>query len=138
MIYIPSGTIHAIEGGLKLIEVKQSSYITYRIYDWGRDREIHIEKSLDVIDYQCKTKGGKIENFNKLETPYFTVEKVLVNSEYEDKVNSEFHSYTVINGNGYITDGNGKINLNKEETIYIPNNIEYKICGGLELLKSYL
>ena len=50
MIYIPSGTVHAIEGGLKLIEVQQSSDVTYRIYDWGRGREIHIEKSLHVID----------------------------------------------------------------------------------------
>ena len=50
MIYIPSGTVHAIEGGIKLIEVQQSSDITYRIYDWGRNREMHIEKSLKVID----------------------------------------------------------------------------------------
>ena len=138
MIYIPVGTVHAIEGGLKLIEVQQSSDVTYRMYDWGRDREMHIEKSLDVIDYDGKNKGGKIENFSKLETPYFTVEKILSNGLYKDKVNSDFHSYTVINGNGYITDGNDKIDLNKEETIYIPNNIEYKIVGDLELLKSYI
>lgn len=138
MIYIPHGTVHAIEGGLKLIEVQQSSDVTYRMYDWGRDREMHIEKSLDVIDYEGKNKGGKIENFSKLETPYFTVEKILSNGLYEDKVNQDFHSYTVINGNGYITDGNDKIDLNKEETIYIPNNIEYKIVGDLELLKSYI
>ncbi len=52
MIYIPVGTVHAIEGGLKLIEVQQSSDVTYRMYDWGIDREMHIEKSLDVIDYE--------------------------------------------------------------------------------------
>lgn len=57
---------------------------------------------------------------------------------YEDKVNQDLHSYTVINGNGYITDGYDKIELKKEETIYIPNNIEYKIVGDLELLKSYI
>lgn len=138
MIYIPVVTVHAIEVGLKLIEVQQSSDVTYRMYDWGRDREMHIEKSLDVIDYEGKNKGGKIENFSKLETPYFTVEKVLSNGLYEDKVNQDFHSYTVINGNGYITDGNDKIDLNKEETIYIPSNTEYKIVGDLELLKSYI
>ena len=57
---------------------------------------------------------------------------------YGDKVNSDFHSYTVINENGYVTDGYDKIELNKEETIYIQNNIEYKIVGDLELLKSYI
>jgi len=138
MIYIPSGTVHAIKGGIKLIEIQQSSDITYRIYDWGRDREVHIAKSLDVIDYDGKNKGGKIEDFSKLETPYFTVEKILSNGLYEDTVNSDFHSYTVINGSGYITDGKDKIDLNKEETIYIPKDTTYKIVGDLELLKSYL
>lgn len=138
MIYIPSGTVHAIEGGVKIVEVQQSSDITYRMYDWGRDREMHIEKSLDVIDYGGKNKGGKIENFKKLETPYFTVEKISVDGSYADIVNSEFHSYTVINGSGYITDGSNQINISTEETIYIPNNLKYEIFGNIELIKSYV
>ena len=48
--------------------------------------EIHIEKFLEVIDYEGKNKGGKIENFTKLETAYFAVEKVRVVSEYQDNV----------------------------------------------------
>lgn len=138
MIYIPSGTVHAIEGGLKLIEVQQSSDVTYRMYDWGRDREMHIEKSLDVIDYTGENKGGKIENFSKLETPYFTVEKVCVEKKHNDIVECDFHSLTVIKGNGYITDGNKKVELKEEETVYICNGIKYSIEGNLELLKSYV
>lgn len=139
MIYIPSGTVHAITGGLKLIEVQQSSDVTYRMYDWGRDREMHIEKSLQVIDYEGKNKGGKIENFTKLETPYFTVEKIDVKNVYSDAVHEQdFHSYTVINGSGQIKSNNDVIDLNKEETIYIPKGVEYKIDGELELLKSYV
>lgn len=138
MIYIPSGTVHAIEGGLKLIEVQQSSDITYRIYDWGRDREMHIEKAIQVIDYEGKNKGGKIENFTKLETPYFTVEKVSVESEYRCKVEEDFHSYTVIKGNGKIINEGQILNLEKEETIYIPKGVDYRIQGNIELLKSYV
>lgn len=138
MIYIPSGTVHAIEGGVKIVEVQQSSDITYRMYDWGRDREMHIEKSLDVIDYQGENKGGKIENFKKLETPYFTVEKISVDGSYEDIVNSDFHSYTVVSGSGYITDGREQINICNEETVYIPNNLKYEIFGNLDLIKSYV
>ncbi|MEL3905876.1 MAG: class I mannose-6-phosphate isomerase [Treponema sp.] len=48
-IFIPAGTVHAIQGGLRLLEVQQSSDITYRLYDWGRPREVHIQKGLDVI-----------------------------------------------------------------------------------------
>lgn len=139
MIYIPSGTVHAITGGIKLIEVQQSSDITYRIYDWGRDREIHIEKSLQVIDYEGKNKCGKIENFTKLETPYFTVEKIYVNNIYKDVVDNDiFHSYTVINGKGIIHSNNDNIQIEKEETIYIPKDMKYEIDGKLQLLKTYV
>jgi mannose-6-phosphate isomerase len=99
-IYIPAGTVHAIEAGVKLIEVQQNSNITYRLYDWGRGRELHVEKSLDVIDYDSQNKGGKIDKFHKLETPYFKVEKIIVDNNYEDKVNEDFHSYIVISGEG--------------------------------------
>lgn len=138
MIYIPSGTVHAIEGGLKIIEVQQSSDVTYRMYDWGRDREMHIDKSLDVIDYYDKNKGGKIENFTKLETPYFTVEKLDVDGECTSFVSSQFESFTVIEGHGFIMDGSDKIELNKEETVYIKSNTKYTISGKLTLLKSYV
>lgn len=138
MIYIPAGTVHAITGGMKLVEVQQSSDVTYRIYDWGRDREMHIEKALEVIDYEGKNKGGKIDNFKKLETPYFTVEKIDVNEIYSDAVNEDFHSYTVISGSGKIESENDTIKLEKEETIYIPKGVNYNIHGNLQLLKSYV
>lgn len=48
-IYIPAGTVHAIGAGLRLMEVQQSCDLTYRLYDWGRGREVHIEKGLAVI-----------------------------------------------------------------------------------------
>lgn len=47
-VFIPAGTVHAIQGGLRILEIQQPSDITYRLYDWGRPREIHIEKGLDV------------------------------------------------------------------------------------------
>ena len=135
-IYIPAGTVHAIEAGVKLIEVQQNSNITYRLHDWGRGREVHIEKSLDVIDYAGENKGGKIDNFSKLETPYFKVEKVIVHNKYMDMVNDSFHSYTVICGEGIIKTSNGQIELKEEETIYISKGIKYILEGDMELIKS--
>ncbi len=51
---IDPGTVHAIGGGIRILEVQQSSDITYRLYDYGRlqngkPRELHLEKSLDVM-----------------------------------------------------------------------------------------
>ncbi|MEO7248251.1 MAG: class I mannose-6-phosphate isomerase [Novosphingobium sp.] len=46
--YIPAGTVHAIGAGVSLIEVQQNSDVTYRIYDYGRPRDLHLEESLAV------------------------------------------------------------------------------------------
>ena len=55
-IFIPAGTVHAIGGGLRLLEVQQCCNITYRLYDWGRTgkdgkpRPLHVEEALKTID----------------------------------------------------------------------------------------
>jgi mannose-6-phosphate isomerase len=46
--FIPAGTVHAIGGGLALCEVQQHSDVTYRLYDYGRPRELHLEKAAQV------------------------------------------------------------------------------------------
>jgi mannose-6-phosphate isomerase len=48
--YTPAGTIHAIGAGIGLCEIQQISDITYRLYDYGRDRELHLEHGLAVSD----------------------------------------------------------------------------------------
>jgi mannose-6-phosphate isomerase len=44
----PAGTVHAIGAGLVLCEIQQNSDITYRLYDWGRARELHIERAVEA------------------------------------------------------------------------------------------
>ena len=46
--YIPAGTVHAIGAGLTLIEVQQNSDVTYRLYDYGRPRELHLDAGIAV------------------------------------------------------------------------------------------
>ena len=46
--YIPAGTVHAIGAGVSLIEVQQNSDITYRLYDYGRPRELHLDQGIAV------------------------------------------------------------------------------------------
>lgn len=56
--FVPAGSIHAIGAGITLAEVQQSSGITYRVWDWdrvdsaGNKRELHVQKSLDVISFE--------------------------------------------------------------------------------------
>lgn len=49
-VFVPAGTIHAIGAGLTLIEVQQNSDITYRLFDYGRSRPLHIDEALEVAD----------------------------------------------------------------------------------------
>lgn len=57
-ICVPAGTLHAIMGGSLIAEIQQNSNTTYRVYDWnrvgadGKPRPLHIDKALDVIDFQ--------------------------------------------------------------------------------------
>lgn len=48
--YVPAGTVHAIGAGLSLIEVQQQSDTTYRLYDYGRPRALHLEDGVDVAN----------------------------------------------------------------------------------------
>jgi mannose-6-phosphate isomerase len=48
--FIPAGTIHAIGSGITLCEVQQNSDITYRLYDYGRPRELHLDRALESAD----------------------------------------------------------------------------------------
>ena len=48
VLYLPAGTIHALGPGVRVYEVQTPSDLTYRLYDYGRPRELHLEKALDV------------------------------------------------------------------------------------------
>lgn len=48
--FVPAGTVHAIGGGLSLVEVQQNADITYRLYDYGRPRDLHVERALRIAE----------------------------------------------------------------------------------------
>lgn len=58
VLFITPGTVHAADGGILLAEIQESSDMTFRLYDWGREknpataRPIHLEEAIDIIDYR--------------------------------------------------------------------------------------
>ena len=58
-IYVTPGTVHAADGGLLIAEIQESSDMTFRLYDWGREfnpataRKLHLEEAIDLIDYNA-------------------------------------------------------------------------------------
>ena len=80
MIFVDSGTVHAIWPGSVILETQQNSDITYRMFDYGRPRELHIEKSLEAM--RLTTRAGKIEpcvladRTILLDEEYFRIERI--------------------------------------------------------------
>ena len=145
---INSGLVHAICEGVIIAEIQQSSDITYRVYDYGRPREIHVEKALDVInfDLQCENLSEKEEikydgysHTLLCKNNYFGMEKISIEKEFNDKSNEEFfYMYTCVEGSGYIKGNNFMEEINLGDSILIPATLgEYKIEGTLKVLKSY-
>ena len=82
MIFVDAGTVHAIWPGSILLETQQNCDLTYRMYDYGRPRELHIEKSLEAT--KLATQAGKVaptvldDRTVLVDTAYFRVERVPV------------------------------------------------------------
>jgi mannose-6-phosphate isomerase len=79
--YIPANTVHAIGAGISLIEVQQNSDITYRLYDYGRPRELHLDEGMAVAKgepYADKWKGKApgSTSVTLVPGPLFTLDQV--------------------------------------------------------------
>ena len=66
-LQIDPGTVHAIKGGTLILETQQNSDITYRVYDYdrlsnGKPRELHIDKSIDVITVPAKSAADSVKS----------------------------------------------------------------------------
>jgi mannose-6-phosphate isomerase len=82
LIFVDAGTVHAIWPGSVLLETQQNCDLTYRMYDYGRGRELHIEKSLEAT--RLNTNAGRVspqilpDRTVLAESRYFSVEKIPV------------------------------------------------------------
>ena len=84
LVFVDAGTVHAIGPGVTILEVQQTSDITYRLFDYGRPRELHLERGLAVS--KAETRAGKIapQNISQgkrlIREQYFTVESYPLHS----------------------------------------------------------
>ena len=102
-IFIPSGTVHAIGGGLRLLEVQQSCNITYRLYDWGRPREVHIEKGVEVIKNEKRSEIAPLGE--EFECEYFHLQKESLKGGYSFLVSPSAKTAELV----FISEGSGTI-----------------------------
>lgn len=146
-IQIDPGTVHAIKGGIEILETQQNSDITYRVYDYGRlqdgkPRELHIEKSIDVITVPAKSVKESVINIatdakntmNELiSCNYYRVWKLDVDGSMEISQEYPFLIMSVVEGDGLI---NGQL-IKKGDHFILPNGFgKAQLQGKMALIAS--
>lgn len=79
LFYLPAGTVHAIGPGLALVEVQQTSDTTFRLYDYGRPRELHLERALAVAEgarYPARHRRSIADGPVLVDGPHFRLDRV--------------------------------------------------------------
>ena len=129
--FIPSGTIHAIGKGVTLIEIQQNSNLTYRLYDYNRvdknglKRPLHIEKALNVIDYNKYQKEEKRDNLLG-KCKYFTSYKLDASIDKKIYYKDSFTSITFLSGEGKINN----LDYKKFDSFFISAGEECLLKGN--------
>ncbi len=105
LIYIPAGTTHAIGPGITLLEVQQSSDITYRLYDYNRKRKLHLKDGLKAIDYTQMTAKKIRKKFSRFTCPYFFLEKatLLPGKKRKKKLKEKFTAFFMLAGEAHFS-----------------------------------
>lgn len=127
MYYVDAGTVHAIGPGSILVETQQNSDTTFRLYDYGRPRELHIENGLEAT--KEITRAGKVLCAKApvlVASPYFVVEKyALKGSQVLDvETGSSAQCLVAVSGCGVVESaGHDPVTFARGEAVVIPASL---------------
>ena len=157
VINIPSGVVHALGEGIVLTEIQQNSNTTYRVFDFDRvdkngcERPLHIQKALEVIDFDSanraeKIKGIRIASDDNCSKTYlianskFAIELYNIETEVLEKADGgKFFIYVFTEGRGTIYYNSSEIDVVAGDSVLIPSCLgEYRIAGMLTAIKAYV
>jgi mannose-6-phosphate isomerase len=134
VIFVPAGTLHAINAGIVLFEIQQKSDLTYRVYDYGRrdaktgqPRELHLERSLDVSVF-APAPHGKVEPLALapgrdllIACPYFALERWSLAAEQRWATDpGSFEIVTMIGGSATLSWEGGALDLPRGVSAVLP------------------
>lgn len=151
VFFIESGTLHAIGAGILIAEIQQNSNSTYRIYDYarvgadGKQRELHIEKALDVTKLEPSVAKplATRENFEGYSRTllgsceYFTVyEMEITESAAMNADGTSFHSLLCLDGTAELYLNDKKLlTIEKGGSVFVPAGMgAYTVKGNCKLL----
>jgi mannose-6-phosphate isomerase len=144
LIYVESGTLHAIGGGNLILEIQENSDTTYRVSDWGRldsngkPREIHVDNSLQCIDFENPQQAEIIDvdiakDYTVVDSAYFTTANYGITQDFSFSTNEESCCLlSLANGRAEVSANGESVALNKGDTILLPANLAFKITNAGE------
>ena len=148
---VPSGTIHAIGGGIVILETQQNSDTTYRVYDYnrtddaGNPRPLHIQQTKDVttIPHSVPTTNQQVMTTETgtrttfVENKFFTVWKYDIDGDYSDALSSTYHLITVLDGKGTLTVDGTTYPIEKADSFILPSGTPtLQVNGSVQLIVS--
>jgi mannose-6-phosphate isomerase len=158
MIYVTGGTVHTLGPGAVIVETQQQSDTTYRLYDYGRPRELHLREGISVL--KEKVRSGKVARpapreidgmRNRCSTlvasPYFVVELFELKEPHEFRRSDEQSETSVqilvgVEGCGIVeVPGAQPVTLAKGDAVVVPASLsEFRVRPQwtMEFLKSSL
>ena len=152
--FIPAGTIHALGKGVVVLEIQQTSDVTYRVYDWdrvddnGNPRELHTALAVDAIDFasdkdKCimRYEAKKNASTQMVKCDYFTTNIVELEGSTERELESidSFVLYICAEGEADVCMGDSKEHLEPFDLVMIPAEADsVKLCGNAKLLEVYI
>ncbi|MGH9671290.1 MAG: type I phosphomannose isomerase catalytic subunit [Terriglobales bacterium] len=126
IIYNPAGTVHCIGPGSVLLETQQNSDTTYRLYDYGRSREMHLEQGLAAMKERSgagKVARGSDKSLLAL-SPFFRVEKFLAQGEsvqvHQNTRPSSAWAVVALDGCGVFAAAGVETSLARGEALVVP------------------
>jgi mannose-6-phosphate isomerase len=148
MVFVDAGTVHAIGPGVTLLETQQTSDITYRLYDYGRPRELHIDRGLAAT--RLHTGAGKVAPETEgartrlIQQKYFTVDRIALDSAslpFLSEPPAEVpHTLVAVEGAAVLyADGCEPLDLVPGRAVVIPAEIpEYRLktAGKASIIRS--
>jgi len=160
MIYVAGGTVHTIGPGAVLLETQQQSDTTYRLYDYGRPRPLHLERGLASVKERTASgkvirpapvaiNGGKNRSSSMISAPYFTVDLFELKEpqdfrtaafEKPDSGKSSAQILVAVEGCGVVeAQGRDPVTLAKGDAVVIPAALQgftVRPQWQLEVLKA--
>jgi mannose-6-phosphate isomerase len=155
VFFIPSGCIHSIGAGIVLVEIQQTSDITYRIFDWNRNgsgtsaRELHTDLALDAIDFASTVKSKIVikselnKTINLVNCEFFNTNII----RFDKAISKDYHFidsfvlYICTEGEFLIKWDNCSDKVSKGETILLPAMIKEVVLepfNEAQILEIYI